>query len=116
MTPNGVAEQSPYTGRLDADSVFRWLVNLLRIFRPSDGWLATILMVLNLMIVVWSVGTAEWVDTPNLVGLVFLAMMTGLILSRIPLWGALLLPIGIAIGGLVIVWRLVNFEDRKSVV
>ncbi len=112
MTPNGVAEQSPYAGRLDPDSAFRWLVNLLRIFRPSDGWLATVLMVLNLMIVVWSVGTAEWVDTPNLVGLVFLAMMTGLILSRIPVWGALLLPIGMAIGGVVIVWRLVNFESR----
>ena len=55
MTPNGVAEQSPYASRLDADSAFRWLVNLLRVFRPSDGWLATILMVLNLMIVVWSV-------------------------------------------------------------
>ena len=112
MTPNGVAEQPALTRGLDVDAAAQWLVKLVVVIRPSDGWLATALMLLNLMIVVWSVGEANWVDTPNLVGLVFLAMMTGLVLSRIPVWGALLLPIGIAVGGLAIVWRLVSFESR----
>ncbi len=111
MTPNGVAEQPAFTARLDMDSAAQWLVKFLLVLRPSDGWLATALMLLNLMIVVWSVGEANWVDTPNLVSLVFLAMVTGLVLSRIPVWGGLLLPIGIAVGGLIIVWRLVNFES-----
>jgi len=66
MTLNGVAEQPSFAGQWDIDSAVRRLVKLHLVLRPSDGWLATGLMVLNLMIVVWSVGTAEWVDTPNL--------------------------------------------------
>ncbi|PKB63555.1 MAG: hypothetical protein BZY80_06660 [SAR202 cluster bacterium Io17-Chloro-G2] len=112
MTPNGVAEQPSFAGGLDLDPAIQRLAKFHLVLRTPDGWLAMILMVLNLMIVVWSVGTANWVDTPNLVSLVFFAMMTGLILSRIPVWGVLLLPIGIAIGGLVVVWQLVNFESR----
>jgi transglutaminase-like putative cysteine protease len=112
MIPDQAAKQSAVTGGLDLDAAGRWLLKLLLVFRPSDGWLATALMLVNLMIVVWSVGEANWVDTPNLVSLVFLAMITGLVLSRIPAWGAFLLPVGIGVGGLTIVWRLVNFESR----
>ena len=112
MTPNGVAERPALARGLELDLAVRRIVKLHLVLRTPDGWLAMGLMMLNLMIVVWSVGTANWVDTPNLVSLVLLAMITGLILSRIRAWGSLLLPIGIAIGGLVVVSRLVNFESK----
>ena len=112
MTPNGVAEQPSFAGGLDLDLAIRRIAKFHLVLRTPDGWLAMGLMMVNLMIVVWSVREAEWVETPGLVSLVLMAMITGLILSRIPAWGVLLLPIGIAMGGLVVVWRLVNFESK----
>ncbi|MCH7925851.1 MAG: hypothetical protein IIC51_09990 [Planctomycetes bacterium] len=55
------------------------------VVRPSDGWLARTLRLLNLMIVVWSVGTANWVDTPNLVSLVLLVIL-GCMASAVTKW------------------------------
>ena len=115
MTPNCAVERSPMTARLDMDSAMHSVWRLHLIFRPSDGWVAMAMLTLNLMIVVWSVGTAEWVDTPNLVSLILYAMITGLVLSRIPIWGILLLPIGVAAGVLIIVWKLVGFESETVV-
>ena len=83
---------------------------LLRYARPSDGWASVFLLALNLMVVVWSVEQADWVPTPNLVSLILLAMVTGLVLSRVPLWGLLVLPVGLAIGLGVVVWQITSFQ------
>ena len=112
MRPNGLAEHFPFTGPFASKSLMQWLNKLHLIFRPSDGWAAVSLLFINLMIVVWSVDTAEWVDTPNLVSLVLLAMVTGLIISRIPVWPVFLLPIGVVIGGVAIVWKMVEFKSK----
>ena len=112
MRPNGLAEHFPFAGPFDSKSLMQWLNKIHLVFRPSDGWTAVSLLFINLMIVVWSVDTAEWVDTPNLVSLVLLAMITGLIMSRIPVWPAFLLPIGVVIGGVAIVWKMVEFKSK----
>ena len=78
--------------------------------RPSDGWASVFLLALNLMVVVWSVERADWVPTPNLVTLILLAMFTGLVISRIPMWGLLLVPLGLFIGFWVVVWQLTSFQ------
>ena len=78
--------------------------------RPSDGWASVFLLALNLMVVVWSVERADWVPTPNLVSLILLAMLTGLVISRIPLWGFLLVPLGLVIGFWVVVYQLTSFQ------
>ncbi|SVC01485.1 uncharacterized protein METZ01_LOCUS254339, partial [marine metagenome] len=41
--------------------------------------------------------------------LLFLAMVTGLILYRIPVWSIALIPVGLAVGLAVILWQLSNF-------
>ncbi|MFQ6030016.1 MAG: hypothetical protein ACE5Q6_21295 [Dehalococcoidia bacterium] len=76
----------------------QWLWSLVQIFRPADGWATVILLAMNLMVVVWSVEAADWVPTPNLVRLILLALFTGLLLSRIPIWGIFVMPLGLAIG------------------
>ncbi len=86
------------------------LLTALRYARPADGWASVILLALNLMVVVWSVEQADWVPTPNLVSLIMLAMLTGLILARLPLWSLLVLPLGLLFGLGVIVWQITSFQ------
>ena len=110
MTPGSIAETLSSRGGFSLDSIWEKLFALLQAFRPPDGWLSATLLGLNLMVVVWSVERADWVATPNLVGLIILAMLTGLVLSRIPIWTVLLLPVGLAIGLLIVVWQLTSFQ------
>ncbi len=105
--PGGATLTSP---GFSADSLGRGLLAVLRYLRPSDGWAAVALLAVNLIVVVWSVEHADWVPTPNLVSLIMLAMLTGLVLARVPLWGLLILPVGVVIGLGVIVWQITSFE------
>ena len=85
---------------------FAWLE---RTIRPNEGWVAAGLLALNLVVVVMSVEQADWVPSPNLVALLFMAMLTGLVLYRIPIWSIALLPVGLAVGLAIILWQLSNF-------
>ena len=111
MTATGMAETVAIRQRISPEALGEGMLWLARLFRPSDGWLAVGLLTLNLMVVVWAVDDAEWAPTPNLVGVVVMAMATGLLLARVRLWGLLILPVGLAIGVLVIVWQLTSHEE-----
>ena len=111
MTAGGQAEATALREKINTESLGQGLVLLTRFFRPADGWVALILLALNLIAVVWAVDDAEWAPTPNLVGVVGLAMVTGLLLARVRRWSLLVLPVGLAIGLFVIVWRLTSHNE-----
>ena len=102
--PVGIRER--INGDAFGDGVF-WLE---RTLRPNDGWVAAMLLVLNLVVVVLSVEQADWVPSPNLVLVLFLAMLTGLALYRLPVWSVFLIPVGLAVGFAVIMWQLSSFS------
>jgi len=110
VTPNGVAQPVELGGRLNLDALGGWLFGLSKVFRPSDGWIATGLLTLNLIVVLWSVERADWVPTPSLIWILLLGVVTGGILARIPFWGGLVFPIGLAVGLLVVVWQLTSYQ------
>lgn len=110
MTLGGSADTAANQTGVDFDSLGQKLLALLRFLRPADGWLSVALLALNLMVVVWSVEKADWAPTPSLRGLILLAMLTGLVLSRVPLWTVLVLPVGVAIGLFVVFWQLSSFQ------
>ncbi len=116
MSQAGVAESIPSGGRLSVDSLLDGAVALARILRPSDGWISLALLALNLIIVVWSVVHADWVETPNLVGVLLLGMLTGLALYRLPVWGVLVFPTGLAVGLLTVVWQMTAFMGGEDAV
>ena len=95
---------------LDTEALGKILLAGLNYFRPADGWATVLLLALNLMVVVWSVEQADWVPTPNLVSLILLAMLVGLFLARLPLWGVLVLPLGLLLGLGVIVAQITAFR------
>ncbi|MDA0734486.1 MAG: transglutaminase domain-containing protein [Chloroflexi bacterium] len=111
MTPGSVANMNPARNDFSFESlqVRGWA--LIQAFRPSDGWVSVALLSLNLLTIVWSVERADWAPTPNLAYVMLLAMLTGLLLSRVPIWTVLLLPVGLAVGLLVAVWQLTSFQS-----
>ena len=109
MTTNAPADVLSGGRELRLDRMGQWVVEANQRLRPADGWLTALLLALNLMVVVWSVEKADWVSTPSLAFLILLATATGLVLSRIPVWGALILPLGLALGVLVITWQLTSY-------
>ena len=106
----------PRESKVSAESFWDGIGWLERTLRPNEGWIAAGLLVLNLMVVVISVERADWVPSPNLVQLLFIAMLTGLALYRLPLWSIALVPLGLAVGLGVILWQLSSFSiDGVSV-
>ena len=110
MTLGGLADTVANQTSIGFESLGQKLLALLRFLRPADGWLSVFLLALNLIVVVWSVERADWAPTPSLVQLILLALLTGLVLSRVPLWAILVLPVGMAIGLFVIIWQLTSFQ------
>ncbi len=108
MTAGGLAQDISIRTGLNSGSLADRLVLVVQLLRPSDGWIALILLAFNLMVVVGSVDQANWVATPNLALILTMAMITGLVLSRLPIWGALVFPVGLGVGMLVIVWQLTS--------
>ena len=83
------------------------LLGLTLALRPPDGWIAAGLLTINMVIVVWSVEVADWAPTPPLALVMVLAVLAALVLTRVPLWTAALLPVvGLLIGAGVIIWQL----------
>ncbi len=105
------AESRPW---LNAEAMGDGIGWLERTLRPNEGWIAAALLVLNLIVVVLSVEQADWAPSPNLVFVLFLAMLTGLALYRIPIWSIALLPVGFAIGFAVILWQLSSLSFLES--
>jgi len=110
MTSEALGSAEPISQGLSAEAVGDGVLKLERTLRPTEGWIAAALMVVNLVVVVLSVQQADWVAAPNLVLLLFLAMLTGLALYRVPVWSIALLPVGLAIGLAIILWQLSSFN------
>ena len=89
-----------------AGALYQRLLWVLYVLRPPDGWIAAGLLAVNMVIVVWSVEVADWAPTPALVVTILLAVFTALVLTRVKLWAAALIPLGLLIGAGVIIWQL----------
>ena len=106
MTSEALTGRELISQRNSTDAIGEGVLSLERTLRPNEGWIAAGLLVLNLVVVVLSVEEANWTPSPNLVLVLFLAMLTGLVLYRIPIWSIALLPVGFAVGFAVILWQL----------
>ena len=104
-----IGTEAPARQGLDTDFIGDSIAWLERTMRPNEGWVAAALLALHLVVVVMSVERADWVPSPNLVLVRFMAMLTGLVLYRIPIWSIALLPVGLVVGLAIILWQLSNF-------
>ena len=116
MTLGQLAAAVSFHQRFDSEALVNSGVSFGRMLRPADGWISVVLLALNLIVVVWSVHHADWVATPNLVVVLLLAMVTGLVLARLPFWATLVFPVGLGVGLLVVVWRMTSFSGSDDAV
>ena len=92
--------------RWDGEKMSTAAGGLLRHMRPADGWVALVLLVLNLCVVVMAVERADWAPTPSLVGIALLGMLTAFVFYRLPVfWFQAIIP-GLVLGGLTVVWQM----------
>ena len=94
----------PRQGELSSGGGNR-LIQVLNRYRPYQGWSTFIFLYLMLWVLAESVMNAGWVEKLGLSGVVFWAVLAGLVLSKVRLHALLLHPLGIALGFLVVVWR-----------
>ena len=92
--------------QLKLDTVWEYQLLVLRLLRPRYGWLATVLLALNVSIVAWSVDRADWVNTPSLGILILTSMGIGFVIIRTRIPAIVGFPLGILLGALVIVSKL----------
>ena len=116
MNFNALVEAVAVRERPAAFNPLHGLIAVARFFRPSDGWMALVVLALNLLVVIWSVEEANWVPLPNLKWLLMMALAAGILLARLPWWGILTLPLGAALGLLIIVWQITSFQSREVAV
>ncbi|MEE8466565.1 MAG: hypothetical protein V3S68_08825, partial [Dehalococcoidia bacterium] len=109
MTSKTLRAGEPARREINTDAIGDGIAGLERILRPKEGWIAAVLLVVNLMVVVLSVEQADWVATPKLIVLLFYAMLTALVLYRLPVWSIVLVPAGLAVGLGIILLQLSNF-------
>ena len=104
--------------RLDpevAQSHRSWL-DRFRQYSPSQGWTTFILLILAVLIVGESVNAAEWVDSSGLVPILLLAVVAGLILAKLRAPWFVLIPAGILLGSLVVLWQTSIQSEGDSAV
>ena len=82
--------------------------------RPREGYLAVVLLMAHLLVVVWNVERTEWVQTPNMAVTLVLAVVAGLLLSKLRVHAVFLVPVGLALGFGLIVWQLVAYQPTHS--
>ena len=88
-----------------------WLIYLVTKYRPYQGWSTFAILLVMLWILAGSVQSAGWTQSLNLPEVVFWAALAGLIISKVRLHSVFLHPLGIALGGLIVVWKASALVD-----
>ena len=91
-------------------TAFVWLMR----FNPSQGWATLGFLALMLVVVGNSITAAKWVETPGLVLLLILSAMAGMVLAKVRAPWFLLQPLGLVVGGVVVLWRTSLVIDAPS--
>ncbi len=85
-------------------------------YSPSQGWATMAILVLALLIVADSINSAGWVESAGLTAVLLWSAIVGLALSKVRLPWFILIPVGLLIGVLVILWQASGTVEGDSVV
>ncbi len=93
--------------RLDEETIrsHRSLKDRFNQYSPSQGWTAFGLLLLALLVVGESVNAAEWVESSGLLAVLIWSAIAGLLLSKLRAPWFVLIPVGILLGALAVIWQ-----------
>ena len=84
-------------------------------YSPSQGWATLVILVLALLIVADSINSAGWVESAGLTAVLLWSAIVGLALSKIRLPWFILVPVGLLIGMLAILWQASRTVEGESI-
>ena len=93
--------------RLDPEMAgsHRTWMDRFRQYSPSQGWTTFALLILALLVVGESVNAAEWVESPGLIAILLWGAVVGLLLAKLRAPWFLLMPAGLLIGAVAVLWQ-----------
>ena len=117
MTTTKVTLSQPTDVDLSPPDWLSQLSNLARRFSPSEGWDTFLLMYLAVGISAWVVREADFVSTPGLMGVIFIASLVGMLMAKVR---GLIWPIpyvaGLLIGLIVATYQTATLlEDQIAI-
>ena len=59
------------------------VVRLFKLVTPQEGWLALLLLLASLLVVVWTINAARWVEAPSLAGVVVVGALAGMLVAKL---------------------------------
>ena len=115
MSTRGLAVPYPSRPEQPSSQADHPLRNLIERFTPSQGWLSFGLLVAILIVVGSSVTSADWVETPGLLAVIFLGATTALLLAKVRAPAPLLHLAGLGMGFVIVVWQTSSLvEDQNT--
>ena len=85
-------------------------------YSPSQGWATLAILILALLIVADSINSAGWVESGGLTALLLWSAIVGLAFSKVRLPWFILVPVGLLIGALAIVWQASRTVEGHSII
>ena len=84
-------------------------------FTPREGWDSFALLTVAMGVVAFTVGEAGWVETPGLLLVVLLSVVTGLLLAKSRAAGPVLFLAGLVVGYVVVAWQTTSLVEDQSI-
>ncbi len=78
-------------------------------YSPNEGWETFALIFAAVGLAIWTVGYADWVETPGLMGIVIWSSVSGLALGKVRWPWPVTLLIGLLFGLFVVAWQATSF-------
>ena len=96
--------------RRDVNPVLAWLIR----YSPSQGWATLIILLITVIMVADSINAADWVDSEGLTAAIVWSAIVGLALAKIRAPWYAMIPAGLAIGVVVVVWQAAQTVEAES--
>ena len=90
--------------------IVSWLIR----YSPSQGWATLAILLITLLVVANSINSAGWVESEGLTAILLWSAIVGLALAKVRLPWFILIPVGLAIGVLGIVWQASRTVEGDS--
>ncbi len=84
-----------------SNPVLSWLSR----YSPSQGWATFAILLITLIVVADSINSAGWVESDGLTAILLWSAIAGLALAKVRLPWFILIPVGLVVGVLAIVWQ-----------
>ena len=92
--------------------VVAWLAR----YSPSQGWATFAILIVTLLIVANSINSAGWVESGGLTAILLWSAVFGLALAKVRLPWFILIPAGLLVGAIAVVWQASRTVEGDSIV